>query len=44
VAASTLLLTPDELCVVLVGDAKVIRPGLEQQGYTLETASEALID
>lgn len=44
VASSTLLLTPDDLVVVLVGDMKAIRPGLEQQGYDIERAAEALID
>lgn len=44
VASSTLLLTPDDLVVVLVGDMKAIGPGLEQQGYKLETAAEALTD
>jgi zinc protease len=44
VASSALLLTPDDLVVVLVGDLKAISPGLEQQGYKLEVAAEALTD
>jgi predicted Zn-dependent peptidase len=44
VAASTLLLTPDDLVVVVVGDQKQIGPALQQQGYKIETAAEALID
>jgi zinc protease len=44
VSASALLLTPDDLVVVLVGDLKEIGPGLEQQGYKLEPAPAALTD
>jgi zinc protease len=44
VASSTLLLTPDDLVVVVVGDQKQIGPALEQQGYKLESAATALVD
>jgi zinc protease len=44
VVSSTMLLTPDDLVVVLVGDLKLIAPGLEQQGYKLEPAPAALLD
>ena len=37
-------IAPEDLVVVLVGDMKAIGPGLEQQGYKLETAAEALTD
>jgi zinc protease len=44
VTASTLLLAPDELVVVLVGDMKEITPGLEQLGYKVESAAASLTD
>jgi zinc protease len=44
VTSSTMLLTPDDLVVVLVGDLKLIGPTLEQQGYKLETAPAPLLD
>jgi len=44
VASSALLITPDELVVVLVGDRKQIAPELEQLGYKISIAPEALTD
>jgi zinc protease len=43
-ASSALLITPDELCIVLVGDRAQITPELEQQGYTISIAPESLLD
>jgi zinc protease len=44
IASSTLLLTPEELVIVLVGDRNEIAPPLEQHGYRISLAPESLTD